>query len=157
MFDCDQCSKKYRLAYKLKRHQRDVHADESLRTCNICGKILISIEGVKYHLKSHHNNENYECDICGWKTKSKSHLKRHLTKCHVDGRQVCYLCKVNFKNQQNLFEHRKVHVGTKQYKCLMCDHKSFAKYKTLQDHVMKNHESWLEDLRKICGVQAKIE
>lgn len=108
---CPKCSKTVN-KHVFKRHLEIHNEDRKKYVCDVCGKNLLSLEGLKFHKKMHIGDKNYACDVCG---------KAFLTK-------------------QKLVIHTRTHNGKKPFMCKEC-HKRFTRKYSLTIHVTRYHTS----------------
>jgi len=111
--------------------------------CDLCTKSYKSAEGLNKHNKSVHEGVRYQCDQCDIKAFSSTNgLKTHISKIHlkIEEQFVCDLCAKTFNQVQSLRNHKKsVHEGFR-YQCDQCDIKPFTLKGTLRKHVVSIHK-----------------
>ncbi|KAM3587540.1 uncharacterized protein V6R79_008686 [Siganus canaliculatus] len=86
-YKCENCDKKFRDHYDMKRHNMRVHErDETSngscdvsesKNCSLCGKYFARQVDMERHMNSHSEDRPYSCAFCEKKFKNPYVLKRH--------------------------------------------------------------------------------
>ncbi|KAJ4425948.1 hypothetical protein ANN_27574 [Periplaneta americana] len=100
--------------------QLDCYTDEGSFKCNICGKLLRSLESRKKHLRTHTAERRYQCDTCGKYFLRLEHLKAHLPTHTGEKAFKCDVCGKCFARSSELIVHTRTHSGEKPFKCNVC-------------------------------------
>jgi stress-induced morphogen len=88
-FQCKICSKSFKSAYYLKRHEKRHNKEIQ---CEICNKMFSTVGKLAQHKKEcHENKRSFECEICNKKFNQKGNLKRHQ-KTHDKNRSKAFKC-----------------------------------------------------------------
>lgn len=159
-FSCDKCKKSYATANCLNNHKNIIHASSEAQ-CDFCAMVFqskhylrqhihvhfkipckvckkkISKRNFTQHKASHQVPFPYRCDLCGRNNKTKRTLRQHIL-IHAAGKFYCALCKKTFGVIEGL-EHKKVHIGPKDYKCLHCAFRATANC-YIKNHVKTAHK-----------------
>jgi KRAB domain-containing zinc finger protein len=108
-FQCKICSKSFKSAHYLKRHEK-IHNKRI--QCEICNRMFPSVGILNQHKKECHENErSFECEICSKKFNQMGHLKTHQ-KTHDRNRPKplkCSRCDYATDNPYSLKKHQKSH------------------------------------------------
>lgn len=161
-FLCEYCPKEFRCKRRMKIHLKNRHWGDA-QVCDICGKTLISTEGLRRHKlthrgteeieaaikagekpkakekKSHYrkNSRSHQCSHCGKAFTTSSYLRDHESAIHLNKPFVCEEegCGQTFNSSSTLQTHiRKVHRELKRdYECPEC-HKIFLNPSQLKYH-----------------------
>ena len=93
-FECDLCTKSYKNAEGLNKHNKSVH--EGVRyQCDQCDiKEFSSTNGLKLHINNIHLKieEQFACDLCAKTFKQAQTLKHHIRSFHEGLRVQCDQC-----------------------------------------------------------------
>ncbi|CAG9763097.1 unnamed protein product [Ceutorhynchus assimilis] len=152
-FPCKSCNKPYSSAASLKKHFLKNHAkvDESL-SCQICKKVVVNKERLKFHMRTHTGFSPYSCYICKKTFKEKGKLNRHY-RVHTGERPYkCKICPNSFSQKSSLTIHGRIHRNERPYLCKYCGNsfrQSYACYQHEQTH--ENEDKQAEELY-ICGL-----
>jgi len=88
-FQCKICSKSFKSAQCLKKHEK---THNKVHKCDICNKMYPILSKLNQHKKIYHENgKSFECEICGKKFNLKVHLKNHQ-KTHSKSRPKPFKC-----------------------------------------------------------------
>ena len=117
--------------------------------CDFCGKIYLSRDPLRIHLKTFHTKAQVYCDLCPNSYHLKYNLRIHLQKTHLKNFYVCDVCGFNSFRKFPLKLHIKIHQP--KVKCPICD-KLVTDIKThkLRVHPAKN-KLYICD---VCGFTA---
>ncbi|KAL4238810.1 hypothetical protein ACF0H5_003517 [Mactra antiquata] len=103
--------------------------------CPVCGKMLISRDGLSYHIKfSHMNARKHQCHICQYAAKSLQRLREHILTHTSSHPYSCDQCSFTCVQACQLTSHQRTHTGDKPYKCTQCNFAA-AWNVQLKDHV----------------------
>ncbi|XP_055623819.1 zinc finger protein 83-like [Toxorhynchites rutilus septentrionalis] len=151
---CEHCDKVFHRRNKLKEHVTRVHEKAEKYECNLCHRVVHSLESYNSHLKMHMSEKTYECDLCPMKFYTAGNLGLHKKihsgnanyKPHKDwsghytvtqepGQDKIYTCKLcgktYTKTVMKINNHLKNHF--KEVKCDRCDLK-FVNESQLKTH-----------------------
>ncbi|CAB3374117.1 Hypothetical predicted protein [Cloeon dipterum] len=105
IFDCDQCSKSYKLKSHLTRHKATVHSEESPHECEFCDKRFKVKERLNTHLRSHKVLNPFSCRLCPKKFAKATFLKHHIRTSHEKLPLKCGSCSYVFTSEAMLRLH----------------------------------------------------
>lgn len=164
-FDCEICNTSYGLLQNLKHHIKLVHTAKSIR-CHICSKNFKNKMNLQHHLTIHdkvpcpycqkvfakvklnrhlrRHTTMFECDLCSRKCVEKNGLRNHIETFHPKGKIFgCeYRCSEKFSTIHDLFDHNRVHVGLKQWRCFKCNYSATRKQSFFMHIKTKAHENF---------------
>ena len=133
---CKQCGYKTWSMKYLKSHIKR-HEIGSV-TCNLCQKVLSSMNTLHTHkqrIHLNHNSEEHFCTLCPKSYKLKSTLTNHISWVHGNKELNCSICYKKFKSKLSLNRHAKLHKEvTAEFKCEYCG-KSFINRTKLSRHL----------------------
>ncbi|KAL4238811.1 hypothetical protein ACF0H5_003518 [Mactra antiquata] len=180
-FGCKYCDLKLATCFKRQQHVRSVHADlaqycnicktdfhtstaEEYIThkstckpghpCPVCGKVLVSKDGLTIHIKSTHMNvRKYQCNMCQYAAKSSQRLREHILTHTSSHPYSCDQCSFTCVQACQLTSHQRTHTGDKPYKCTQCNFAA-AWNVQLKDHV-KVHSMNTAVLCEPCNILFK--
>jgi len=108
-FQCKICSKSFKSAQCLKKHEK---THNKVHKCDICNKMYPTLSKLNQHKKENHENgKSFECEICGKKFNQKGTLKNHQ-KTHNKNRPKpfkCQRCDYVTDSYQYLTKHQEFH------------------------------------------------
>lgn len=111
----------------------EIHSDNKLYDCNLCGKLFLHIWEHTVHQNSHPDRK-FICDVCNKSFKTNSHRKEHM-KFHVEKTFECDLCKKMFCRKIDIRNHLHVaHSGVKPFMCHSCG-AAFSRSTDLKRHM----------------------
>lgn len=99
---CNVCGKVFRHLSRLKRHM-NAHDTERKFVCHYCGKAFKFPEGVNQHIRNSHEYVGgpHKCDMCGRMLKTLDNLKKHM-ELHYQGKPYeCEVCGKRFARTRN--------------------------------------------------------
>uniref|UniRef100_H2YXE0 C2H2-type domain-containing protein n=1 Tax=Ciona savignyi TaxID=51511 RepID=H2YXE0_CIOSA len=138
-FMCSICGRFYSKKIYLQKHMKQ-HSEDL--ACPICGKELVTKEGMKTHMLGHKGIKNYTCEICAKSFVSKKTLSVHQN-LHSVNRPICTICHREFTQERSLLRHIKnVHEHEKRFSCQICG-KCFGQSGELKSH-MRVHDGSTE-------------
>lgn len=113
-FSCKFCTKKFKVASALERHER-VHTNSRPFVCEICKKGFSQKEMLKRHISIHLPKDDapFECKVCGERFRQKEPLKQHVKRVHAGAVVTfnCTLCDKTFAHSSGLSRHLLIHSG----------------------------------------------
>uniref|UniRef100_H2Z1L6 C2H2-type domain-containing protein n=1 Tax=Ciona savignyi TaxID=51511 RepID=H2Z1L6_CIOSA len=134
-FMCSICGRCYSQKLYLRKHMK-LHSVDLV--CSLCGKELLTMEGMKDHMLGHKGIKNHTCEICAKSFVSRKTLSAHQ-KLHRFTKPLCTICKREFTQESSLMRHIKnVHQHEKQYICQICG-KCFGQDGGLKSHMRVHH------------------
>ena len=142
---CRQCVKTFKIEEELKVHVKHRHTQFYQEKCDFCGKILNSIESIRYHLKAVHSRRDIKCPECEETFTIDRLLRGHIDRMHNPIRQrtfKCSECDKAFYQSGDLRNHKRyIHnpKDNKKYFCESCD-KSFVQPGGLYIHNQSVHQ-----------------
>ncbi|AMD22464.1 HHL306Wp [Eremothecium sinecaudum] len=161
-FKCtyEGCTEAFYKHPQLRSHILSFH--EQKLTCKECGKTFQRPYRLKNHISKHHNPDtafSYQCDFpaCTHAFKTWSALQQHIKVDHP--KLTCPKCGKHCVGESGLSMHMIIHddnLVTKNWKCSVCDERSFAKKADLMTHYLEIHKDaipWvLESNSNVTGV-----
>lgn len=115
--------------HKLREHVTRVHQQAEMHLCNICNKVLPSLDSYNAHLKMHNEEKNYGCDLCPLKFYTAANLRTH---------KRVHQKNVNYKPKKNWTSHYTVSYtpdGVKHFTCNLCGKTATGIINTIISHV----------------------
>jgi len=152
-YKCDECEKSYKAKGELRNHVLVVH--EGLRhPCNFCEDVLSSVQALKRHEKSFHQNNPRDnvCEVCSQAFTHKDTLKKHiLTHDKVLRSDPCPYCGKVLRNRNVLRQHIKtLHEKNFSVVCEDCGQR-FANKHRLEIHSEMSHLKGKMYVCQTCG------
>ncbi|XP_055537209.1 zinc finger protein 83-like [Wyeomyia smithii] len=129
---CEYCEKIFHRRNKLKEHVTRVHEKAEKYECNLCHRVVHSLESYNSHLKMHMSEKTYECDLCPMKFYTAGNLGLH---------KRIHSGNANYKPHKDWSGHYTVHQEPNQdkiYTCKLCG-KSYTKTVMKINNHLKNH------------------
>lgn len=108
---CEQCNKTFANIYIFRNHIREVHCENIVFTCDICGRHFNRSANLDLHRLVHENRLPCKCNFCGKSFRSTSAVKLHS----------------------------RTHTGEKPHKCDICNEKAYAYNSDLKRHKRSAH------------------
>lgn len=141
-YTCDHCNRKFAFKKLLEKHILVVHLGIKFRSkCELCGKMISSIN-FKSHIQTVHlKQRKFVCDVCHRAYSFAKNLRDHLAIVHLNQKNhFCTICNKNFMCKSSLKFHMKtLHGGKPKIKCEKCQ-RSFAHSCNYRVH-LKGHET----------------
>jgi KRAB domain-containing zinc finger protein len=140
---CQQCSKSFNDANKLKYHMM-AHNGEKPHSCTECRMSFTEPSSLKRHMRTHTGEKAYQCKECDKSFSESRTLKNHMLS-HEEGTpgsdrtHACDMCPSAFKTAKHLKTHSLTHSGERSYVCELCS-KGFLLKQHLKTHFKKVHE-----------------
>lgn len=141
---CIPCNRKF---HDMPKHWVQYHSGlERPFECYVCHRNYKRFEHIKYHLKTHGDERNYQCHVCGDSFFLSNELRKHFMYRHqVERPFKCThpQCKKAFKNMHALNIHMRTHSGAKPFRCkhslggVACS-EAFAALSSLRIHERKH-------------------
>ncbi|XP_001657702.2 zinc finger protein 83 [Aedes aegypti] len=129
---CEHCDKIFHRRSKLKDHIARVHQKAQRFECNLCNRVVHSLDSYNSHLKMHMSEKTYECDLCPMKFYTAGNLGLH---------KKIHFTNANYKPHKDWSGHYTVNQGPGQdkvYTCKLCG-KSYTKTVMKINNHLKNH------------------
>lgn len=134
---CTYCSDTFTSAQKMYIH-RKIHISNSLY-CSLCDKKFMTEAGLKYHLKTHNNIQDYKCPYCEKKFTASTNLSAHIKARHTKDKPFsCMICDRQFSTKGHLQKHGLSH-EEKKCLCTVCG-KAFYQNSHLTQHMWSHKE-----------------
>lgn len=89
---CEICHTGFNQSGHLLTHMEQVHNDQKVYICEICGKGSKTPWLYRSHLKVKHEDKSYSCPHCHYLFSSKGNLETHILAVHDRLRYPCWLC-----------------------------------------------------------------
>ncbi|XP_015834164.2 gastrula zinc finger protein XlCGF26.1 isoform X44 [Tribolium castaneum] len=110
VFTCQTCRKVFRSSASFKKHLRKHEGIVETFMCDLCGKNLLTREGLKTHKLIHSGVKSYVCDYCGKTFSQRNTLRDHI-RIHTKERPyICSVCEKAFTQKSSLNRHMKQHM-----------------------------------------------
>lgn len=105
---CKDCSKSFKNAYQLKKHQQSLHR---VFKCEKCSRGFKTEKEFSLHIARHQKSDTFQCEHCGKAFTNNTNLRRHEKQHLVDlaRKFECKVCSKVFHQKSNLTRHMKVH------------------------------------------------
>ncbi|XP_062535842.1 zinc finger protein 37-like isoform X2 [Armigeres subalbatus] len=129
---CDHCDRVFHRRSKLKDHIARVHEKAQRFECNICNRVVHSLDSYNSHLKMHTNEKTYECDLCPMRFYTAGNLGLH---------KKIHSTNANYKPHKDWSGHYTVSQEPGQdkvYTCKLCG-KSYTRTVMKINNHLKNH------------------
>uniref|UniRef100_A0AAG5CVL2 C2H2-type domain-containing protein n=1 Tax=Anopheles atroparvus TaxID=41427 RepID=A0AAG5CVL2_ANOAO len=131
---CPQCPMIFATSSIVKQHLKQVHTEERLHICNMCGMTYKHLKSLRIHLRNH---QKRVCPDCGSVFESvysmQKHRKRHIAESLPF---KCGFCNRAFEKESELAGHEKLR--GRPFQCDICCH-SFNKQIYLVNHNRRVH------------------
>ncbi|XP_050079138.1 zinc finger protein 845-like [Anopheles maculipalpis] len=134
---CPVCLKVFATSSIVKQHRKQVHTNERLNVCNLCGMTYKHLKSLRLHLRNHQKRVCPECgvgfdSVYAMLKHRKSHTKEKLP-------YKCEHCDRAFEDRSKLASHE--NLRGRRFQCELCCH-SFNKPDYLTNHQRRVH--WKE-------------
>lgn len=135
-FQCTVCQRRYTSEIHLQKHTciKGLSGQVALH-CEVCNQSFPSKVRLNFHRQFHLKNARpLYCFQCMMNFKDENSYFDHVYFLH-DLKQVfvCNICDKTFNLRSSYNNHKKMHVGDRNYKCEICN-KLFINKQTLQEH-----------------------
>lgn len=139
---CDVCGLMYKRKCKFICHKNTHISPEQKRyACKQCNKTFCTLGYLKIHIPIHLERQ-YQCDICGKILKTRVGLKFHKLSHSIENQVLCSICNKQFPYQAVMKDHiRRIHT-IKSYQCELCN-KLFKTKVQLRRHMI-THKSLIK-------------
>ncbi|CAB3375634.1 Hypothetical predicted protein [Cloeon dipterum] len=133
LFTCQHCGKRFGVAAKFREHLR-THA-ERRHACVYCDAKFATPSRLNAHIQTHTRGErHFLCDACGKRFPSAKDLTLHETMSHSEEKRfICEHCARPFARREGLVVHLRTHTGERPFECAECGH-AFTQRHALQTH-----------------------
>ncbi|XP_048002578.1 zinc finger protein ZFP2-like [Leguminivora glycinivorella] len=146
-FQCAHCDKQFLKKTSRSTHMRIAHPLEnaSIGTCELCGEIFTSRQGLKMHKTRSHReslDRSLFCRKCRLQFETTEALRRHKDqqpgkRCY-NNKSACQQCGALFKTEEGLIQHKRETHGVELFTCDACN-KSFLSKMSLSVHIDRLH------------------
>lgn len=109
-FICSMCGKRFKWENGLKGHLK-THHDQNLFTCVKCPKSFITKADCIEHVKIHSEEKPYVCDVCGRRYVLRESLTRHYRVHDTKTAYTCHVCGKAFAENISFKRHQTIHTG----------------------------------------------
>lgn len=142
-----RCNHKFKTVSELVEHNK-THIGLKKWKCLQCidsSKTYFCQPKLKIHFEIRHNpdrskEERKSCQLCG-RIMMKRFLTTHTRRMHPIGEYGCeFKCRLKFKSIIEVVEHKKIHIGIKQWKCDKCSYKTTTISKMNRHIKSRRHE-----------------
>ncbi|XP_063543627.1 zinc finger protein 595-like isoform X2 [Cydia strobilella] len=132
LYTCDSCGKIFGSRNGLNAHMR-THAEVKVFSCEICKKEFRFLNNFQTHKKMHIAKKVYPCGICKKEFKFLCHFQAHKRR-HIGEKPFpCDVCDMPFSKLTHMIKHKLSHKGEKRYSCEICKMK-FTSAQHLKAH-----------------------
>ncbi|XP_022235520.1 zinc finger protein 45-like isoform X2 [Limulus polyphemus] len=129
LWPCPACKVPFKTASELQAHLSHHTKGERTVPCEVCGKLFVSAERVRVHVRAAHGEKSCSCDICGsgfsYRCKLLDHMRTHTG----DKPFHCDVCGKSFSQKNHLTRHSMIHTGERPYPCDFCGRGFYRKDK----------------------------
>ena len=157
---CKKCLKTLSTPQTYVKHMKWYHGNVKILKCQECGYTTKFEKFMKAHNLKEHSHAAVEkvfqtnCEFCGMRLPYKERQK-HVEEHHVaDGKYHCPTCNYVSEDESGLQEHCKNEHSDKTvlFFCPECNDESFHRAEELIDHMIKEHNFKLEEMKcPICN------
>jgi KRAB domain-containing zinc finger protein len=140
---CTLCTKTFNRKEHLNKHQEIHESQGKTFDCHICNSKYVQKSTLNRHLREKHTGKfyNYSCSDCNKTYATSRCLSQHKKLKHslptLRNYIKCYFCDKNMEKKFYLYNHLKIHIKERAYRCLHCDRKSFIQYFSLYYHMVR--------------------
>ena len=151
-FNCNYCSKTFKLQSLLNRHLSKTHVTKKILefSCELCKQAFLTEKQLRHHtvFKCEMRNKPGKCNVCGYESTSNAIMSLHKRLHTGEKPYSCPLCELTFVTERSLDKHLDTHLGNNSYKCNQCELK-FASKAEFNSH-KKIHK------KKTSGFKCKL-
>nr|XP_022903809.1 zinc finger protein OZF-like [Onthophagus taurus] len=144
-------SKLMKIHYLGCKNKQKKSKSKSSYTCTMCKNVFLTKYLLNRHIKNVHVNEKlFDCDVCGQKFASQVYLSAHKMYHSGERPHMCLYCGKSFITKSDLSHHEKIHANKRDYKCSECP-KAFNNSSDLHKHRICVHfdkEKW----KYVCNI-----
>ncbi|CAG0915046.1 unnamed protein product [Notodromas monacha] len=134
---CETCGLRFSSAKCSFEHAKNIHGDDGLGSCDVCGDVMFSKAMVDEHATNHWM---LKCPYCERKYRANAvhdfsaHVVLHKSD-YFDENSVCFLCDTDRQNRKALSDHiRSVHGKKYPFNCPKCN-ENHATELLYNDHI----------------------
>ncbi|XP_063632216.1 zinc finger protein 100-like [Cydia splendana] len=133
IYTCDSCGKIFASRNGLNAHMR-THAEVKMFSCEICKKEFRFLNNFQTHKKMHFAKKVFPCGICKKEFKFLCHFQAHKRRHAGEKPFPCDVCEMPFSKLTHMVKHKLSHKGEKRYSCEIC------KMMFISAHHLKGHK-----------------
>ncbi|XP_056443474.1 zinc finger protein 585A-like [Gadus chalcogrammus] len=109
-YKCDQCTKRFSLKGRLKRHMM-IHSGVKPYKCDQCTKSFCQKDYLNSHMRTHSGEKPYKCDQCTKRFSRTNNLNIHMSTHSGEKPYKCDQCTMRFSHKGTLKIHMRTHSG----------------------------------------------
>lgn len=119
---CDQCGKHFTTPWNVKRHQKNVHAEEDPVQCTVegCRQTFRRQELLQAHVKTVHGEREFVCERCEQGFGTAKALVDHGAHCCEFEPYLCRHCPRRFNHRATRARHEDADHKGVTFECPMC-------------------------------------
>lgn len=157
-YQCDVCSKVLSTLETYNSHLQ-LHTKQFSFYCDHCGKGFPLKYSLEMHILTHEKGTKYQCEKCGKMYTDQQALKYHIRKHLGEYRFTCSICSKGFMKKKSLEMHIRTHTGEKPFVCEHCG-RSFSSEGNLTMHIKicsKDMSYKCDDCEKRFALQSLLD